>query len=286
MAEYQQQFGRMLRTPLERTSGTLTSRVSAHPGSLRREALDGPRLAAAERLAVYNRQYWFRLFGVMHGAYPLTARLLGYWTFNELAAGFLVEHPPRSWNIEHVPEGFDAHLLRTLEPRGTPLAGGGHLEREALLDASRIDAAWRRVFLAPEVRAFRPTAADAARLPTSRLMWSPCAALLEERWPLVELRRSLLDSEGESAVALPPRLPVAQWWLFVRKPAGIGQLRLEPREAELFLQLQRHTVSDALGRLERGCAEAERAELPALAQGWLARGVEIGLWTGLDAAEP
>jgi hypothetical protein len=270
LEELQTRFSAVIRTPLDRTSGTLTATPSAYDANVLGETLDGPRTSGAERLAVYNRQYWFRLFDVMQTAFPLTTRLSGHWTFNDYAARFLLAHPPRGWDLDRAPDGFEVFMSETLEEG-----------RLAVMEAARIDAAWRSVFGAPQVARYRPSPADAARLLDSHLTPSPAVALVEEHWPLLELRKSLRDDRGEAPVALPTRLPTSRWWALVRRDEGIGQLPLEAREAELFTLLRSHTVSDALGRLEAACAEQERAALPTKAQGWLARSVELDFWTGL-----
>jgi len=284
LGDFQSAFGAALRTPLGSASGTFRASPSSYPEALRRAALAAGPVSADERLAVYNRQYWFRLFGVLQSAFPLTARLVGHFRFNELASGFLARHPPRTWNIDDVPDGFDAFLEGTVPDNGVALPRSTDtVEREAFLEAARIDAAWRRVFSAPPVDPFRPTAEDAARLVDSYLVRSEAVALFSEHRPLVELRRKLGDFPGEKPIPLPPRLPVPAWWVLVRKPAGIGQLPLHPQEARLFELLAAETVGRALSLLEAECPESERAALPARAQAWLARSVELGFWTGLSA---
>jgi hypothetical protein len=280
LAELQARFGAMIRTPLDRETGTLAATPSEYDARLLEEALDGPAASAAERLAVYNRQYWFRLFTVMHTAFPLTTRLCGHWHFNDHAAHFLLASPPRSWDLDDVPDGFEVYFEQTLDG-DLEIGNGRRVEREALVEAARLDAAWRRVFGAPRVAPYHPSAEDAGRLPASRLRPSPAVAVVEEHWPLCELRRRIRSDSGEAAVPLPPRLDTARAWALVRRPEGIGQLALEAREAELFKLLGRYAVQDALARLEAACDEVERATLPAKAQHWLARSVELGFWIGL-----
>ncbi len=272
LAALQARFGAVLRTPLDRSAGSLRADVSAYDRDALDDALDGPRRPAAERLAVYNRQYWFRLFGVMQTAFPLTARLLGHWQFNHYAARFLLAQPPHAWDLDRAPDGFEQHLDGALD------AGA---MSDALREASRIDAAWRRLFRAPATAPLRPTADDAARLLDARLVPSPAVAVVVERWPLLELKATLANARGESAVALPPRLADARWWALAREPGGVRHVALEAREGELLTLLGRHTVRDALARLEATCSDAERAALPANAQRWLARGIERGVWCGL-----
>jgi hypothetical protein len=265
LAEFQSRFGAVLRAPLDRTSGTLRAVPSSYDM--------GPDAPSGERLAVYNRQYWFRLFGVFHTAFPLTTRLVGHWSFNDYAARFLLEHPPRGWDIDDVPHGFEDWFAAALgEPSTT-------VEPEALREAARIDAAWRRVFRAPSTTPFHPSSKDATGLLDSRLELSPAVALVSERWPLLELKRALSGDDGEAPVALPAALPEPRFWALVRRAGGIGQMPLEAREAELFDLLARHTVRDALVRLEAACPEAERATLPENAQRWLARSVQLDFWT-------
>jgi hypothetical protein len=258
LAEFQARFGAVLRAPLDRTSGTLRAVPSSYDL--------GPDTPSKERLAVYNRQYWFRLFGVFHTAFPLTTRLVGHWAFNDYAARFLLDHPPCGWDIDDVPNGFEDWFATVVEV-------------EALREAARIDAAWRRVFRAPSTTPFHPSSKDAASLLDSRLELSPAVAVVSERWPLLELKRAFSGDDGEAPIALPAALSEPRFWALVRRAEGIAQLPLETREAELFTLLARHTVRDALVRLEAACTESERATLPAHAQRWLARSVQLDFWT-------
>lgn len=135
LADFQAEFGNAIRTPLDRSTGTLTAITKGG-------------------MATYNRQYWFRLFEVMQEAYPRTAKALGYWAFNAHAARFLEANPPKSWNLDDVPHGFDRFY--------TP-------EDPSVRDALRADAVAR----APIAR---PTTLDAADAQT-QLVPSPSVAL-------------------------------------------------------------------------------------------------------------
>ncbi len=263
LGDFQARFGTVLRTPLDRSTGTLRATPSAYD-----PAVDAP----PGRLAVYNRQYWFRLFSVLQDAFPLTTRLFGHWLFNDHATRFLLERPPSGWDVGRVPDGFEAFLAGALD---TP-------DRDAVLEAARIDAAWRRIFTAPPAAPYRPTPQDAARLLDARLVPSPALALIEEHWPLLELRRKVLGDAGEARVPLPPRLPRSSWWALVRTDAGIGRLPLDAREGELMELLQRVPVRDALAQLEAACEPAERAGLPERTRAWLARSVQLDFWVGIE----
>ncbi|MFO0566326.1 MAG: putative DNA-binding domain-containing protein [Polyangiaceae bacterium] len=277
LADFQERFGSVITTPLDRTSGTLTARTDRYDPAV--GALPGPRAPAEHRLAVYNRQYWFRLFEVLQFSFPLTTRLIGHWKYNALAASFLSANTPKSWDIDRVADGFEGFVARV---RPGPELG---IDSDAVVEAAYIDAAHRRVFRAPAVLAFRPGARDAEQLLTARLVPSPAMAILHESWPLLELRRTLGATEGEAPLALPPRLAEPRHFALLRHPEGFVTFPLEAREAELFELLLRGRLADALAELEARCSEAERGSLPERAQRWLARSVELGFWIGLETPQ-
>lgn len=263
LADFQARFGDAIRTPLDRASGTLSATPNAYDARLTAET-------SADRIAVYNRQYWFRLFSVLHDAFPLTSALFGYWDFNDYAARFLSTQPPRGWNLDDAPEGFAEFFSQAL-------ARENENEKLALIESVRIDAAWRTVFSAPETSPFRPTAEDAARLLEMRLVPSPAVAFVEEHFPLFELRKKILiDRDGR--VAFPQRLARARHWALVRKEEGTLQIALEHREMQLFALLREFAVGEALARLEQVCTPEERARLPEQTRAWLARSVENNFW--------
>lgn len=284
LVDFQKSFGAMVRTPLDRGSGTLRARSTNYPPELERRTLPGPdaggrRLSSAETLAVYNRQYWFRLFGIVAGAFPLTARLLGHWRFNGFVARWLGDHPPRHWNIDRVPDGFEDFLAHS---SAEDVESGLGVDRAALLEAARIDETWRTIHRAALVPGWRLPHADGERLAAGRLRASPAVRFIEESWPLVDLRGRVVEEDGEQPVPLPPRLARVQSWAIVRRKAGVGALPLDPLEARLFALLREHPVGDALAMLETSCPDDDRTTLPAKARGWLARSVELDFWTGLD----
>lgn len=272
LADFQAHFGDALRTPLDRTSGALTATPASYPRALADDA-------GAERLAVYNRQYWFRLFTVLHDAFPLTARLVGYWDFNEHAAAYLAAHPPRTWDLDDVPTAFAAFFVGRLGGDGE----AANAERRAWVESALLDSAHRAVFRAPTVTPFRPSAADAARLLVTQLVPSPAVMVVREHSALLDLRRALLARRDTSTTRLalpgPHSGPDTRHWAIVRENEGTRAVLLEPREAELLALLAGYPVGEALGRLELACPLAERAALPAATERWLARGVQLGFWT-------
>lgn len=282
LADFQARFGRALRAPLDRRTGTLRAATTAYEKRLCDEVRPGSRLGRRERLAVYNRQYWLRLFGLMAKEFPLTARLVGHWHFNELVTRFLLERAPSGWDIEEVPTGFEAFLERTAPARVRRQGAQRELPRAALLQAATIDGVQRRLFLAPADAMYRPSSAAVRHMPSGRLQPSDRVAFVSEDWPLLVLRRAVMDDPSEGAIPLPLRLAERQYWALVRTPAGIGELALEAPEARLFELLVEHPLGEALARLERMTPPEQRPDLPAKVQRWLARSVGLGFWRALE----
>ncbi len=269
LSELQAHFGEVLRTPLDRETGTLRATPSAYPEEALLDVVDRPEASAAERLAVYNRQYWFRLFRALAKAFPLTAHVLGHWRFNDYAARFIVARPPRGWDLEEVPNGFERFVESAFEDVE---------ERALVLEAATLDASWRKVTRAPPASPFQPSAEDAARLLDTRLALAPGAAVLRESWNLTEVHGILIAGETMSVT----RLPEPRWWALIREAEGVRRLPLAPREGELLALLRRGTVREALAALDAACDERERAGLPASVRGWLAKSAERGMWCALN----
>lgn len=284
LLDLQMAFGQMLRAPLSRATGTLRAETGAYSPALLAQAKPGGGLSQAERLAVYNRQYWFRLFTLLQGAFPLTAKLVGLWRFNQLANDFLLARPPRSWDVDQVGAGFADFLSDVLPDADLELdAPRATLPRLAIVEAARIDAAYHDVFGAPDVTPYAPAFDDAARLLQSKLRLSPAFALLTESWPLCELRRRSVGAQAlDGSIVLGPRLAAPRSWLLGRDGLKLGLVALEPREARLLGLLTQHPVAVALARLEAECTETELSQLPPQVQAWLARSVRLGIWAGLD----
>lgn len=289
LAALQRDFGQALRTPLDRSSGTLCASTTQYSPELVNGVRTPRDLAAAERLAVYNRQYWFRLFTILQRAYPLVARLLGFWRFNRDAAAFLLERPPTGWDIDAIVPAFQDYLSRALPAEqielDDPQLDGPRrsLPARALREAVELDAAHHRVVRAPPSVEYRPTADDAERLLTCRLRLSPAAAIVTESWSLCELRQQALGAPDASSLKLGPPLSRPRDWLLLRQQVAVSLSPLEPGEAALLRLLALHPVGAALAELETSYPQESVAELPERARTWLARSVQLGIWTGLDA---
>lgn len=252
----QADFARAICTPLDASSGVLAARAPPPAG-----------VTSAKGVAAYQRQYWFRLFAVMQGEFPLTARVAGLWAFNQRAQEFLREHPPRSADLHDVGDGFAEFVA----------ARASLPHQEALGDAARLDEAWRAVLAAPEVPAWRPRSHDAAALARVQLRPTPTWRIVRDRYGLVALRHALADDPSEAPCAPPSAAPPCDW-LIVRTREGTVEAPLEAVEATLYRALCDAPLAEALARVDAECDAAQRARLASKVRVWLAQSVAWQMW--------
>lgn len=67
----------------------------------------------AERLSVYQHAYFGRLLDVLRELFPCTRFAVGDETFDELATGYIVRHPPRSYTLGRLADRWVEHLDKT-----------------------------------------------------------------------------------------------------------------------------------------------------------------------------
>ncbi|MDX2091201.1 MAG: DNA-binding domain-containing protein [Kofleriaceae bacterium] len=265
LEQFQQQFSAMLRSPLDRSTGTLRARTDTYARELVQSVCDAG-VDPRERLAVYNRQYWFRLFGVLQQEHRLTVALLGAWAFNDLATQFLVAKPPQGHDLGAIAEGFAAFA-------------SAMLQRKEIAEALAIDRAFRTAALAPPERSLHIGPAEAARLPVARLVWSRSLTLVEEHWPLVTLRQRLPNLVDDTTAPLPAPHESMATWAIHRTEQGLRCQPLEPLHAELLHLLRTHAIGEALAVLEH---RRSSGVVAARVKDWFAADLASGFWTGLE----
>jgi hypothetical protein len=153
------------------------------------------RLTSFERLQLYNRMYWFRLFDAIRDDCPGLLAALGERAFGRLTQAYLARHPSRSFTLRDLCSRLERFILE--EPRLTA-------PRTALAaEIARFEWAQTVAFDGPA----RPViaASHLARTPPSRLRigLQPYLTLLELRHPIdtyviAVKRRDALRSEASN----------------------------------------------------------------------------------------
>lgn len=98
----QQWFGSIIGRPIDEDSRM--NPISPSGVSMEEEASEhiapSPTLRPAQRIQIYNQQYWWRLLNTLHESFPFTMRLFGYFDFNRIIGiPYLAKYPPRHWSL-------------------------------------------------------------------------------------------------------------------------------------------------------------------------------------------
>lgn len=153
------------------------------------------RLTSFERLEIYNRQYWFRLFDSFREDFPGLRMVLGERKFKKLAQEYLVRYPSRSFTLRNLGRSLEEFLRK--EPHWT------NPHQKLALDVARFE--WAQIVAfdsetRPVLSAEDFLDQDPSRL---RLNLQPYLSLLELDYPvddfLISLKKQALRSETSNA---------------------------------------------------------------------------------------
>jgi hypothetical protein len=192
------------------------------------------RLSSFERLEIYNRQYWFRLYTSFEEDFPGLKAILGSAKFDRLMRDYLTDCPSQSFSLRNLGSQLESWLISHpayLAPR-TQLA----------LDMARLEWAHIEAFDAGEDPLL--DADDLAGIDEhSILRMQPCLRVLELHYPvedlLIELRSETGSSDSSSNNASA-----------ARKTHRVRRVANLPPE-DIFLVVHRHQNSVYYKRLER-----------------------------------
>lgn len=101
------------------------------------------KLSAFERLEVYNRQYWFRLFEALDSDFPALIKLIGNGHFRRLAEAYLTECPSISYTLRDLGSRLPQWLEANSEHAGD--------FPQAAVDIARLEWAYVEAFDAAEL---------------------------------------------------------------------------------------------------------------------------------------
>ena len=100
------------------------------------------RLSSFERLEIYNRQYWFRLYSSFEEDFPGLKAVLGATKFERLMRDYLSDRPSQSFTLRNLGSQLETWLVahpEYLEPR-----------RQLAMDMTRLEWAHIEAFDAGE----------------------------------------------------------------------------------------------------------------------------------------
>jgi len=254
----QRGFGSAISTPFEFTETGYRTCTESYPGWLGKAIEPRPdkQMTGADRLAVYNQQYWFRLFSTMQKELPLLCHLMGSGDLNKLSSAYLSRYPPETHDLRDITRNLEGFLA---EDTAYGL--------EILRQAARLDRIHVLAFDAPIHDALAPEEMDESIL-SSPLTFQPCFHLFSEDWNLVEIRRRVAGRDD--ACEADPE-PGRGYWAVWRSRQGVVEERLGPLQYHLADLLGAgRPLAPALGDLLEAIDGDAAAFLEANLQGWLA----------------
>lgn len=236
LLELQRRVAAAILHPLTRSETMPRRRRNGVSNQREAEALIKPndRLTSFERLEIYNRQYWFRLYTSFEEDFPGLKSIIGNAKFETLMREYLTEHPSTSFTLRNL----GSRLVEWLEDRPEYVEP----RRELAMDMARLEWAHIEAFDAGEEEVL--DADDLAAIhDESRLRLQPYLRVLELHYPVDDLLIELRNESGSSD-ASSNNASVARKKKHVRRVA-----MLEPEE--IFLAVHRHQNSVYYKRLHR-----------------------------------
>jgi hypothetical protein len=151
------------------------------------------RLTSFERLEIYNRQYWFRLFSSMTEDFPGVRSVLGEKRFDAMCKAYLMDCPSRSFTLRN--------LGAKLEPwlRKHPKWAGS--KQQLVLDIARLEWADIEAFDAAAVPALRTEDLGGASGAGLRLQLQPYVQLLSFHYPVDDLLLAMRKEDEDKDFA-------------------------------------------------------------------------------------
>jgi len=196
LMQLQRTMARAVMQPL--TSSERMQRRAPDGGPMKRYASrfikPNDRLTSFERLEIYNRQYWFRVFSALGEDFPGLRAVLGQRRFDAMAKAYLIANPSRSFTLRNLGSRLEAWLRKNPKWAGT--------NQNLALDIVRLEWADIEAFdgaVEPPLRPEDLANAAGARL---KLTIQPYVQLLSFRYPvddlLLEVRKEDDDTDFAS----------------------------------------------------------------------------------------
>lgn len=226
---------------------------------IRERMAPGPHLNAEERMAIYNQQYWWRLFVLLQESFPTLVRLFGYRDFNTLIAEpYLLRYPPNHWFLPYLGN----HLVQWIREEYR------EEDQSLVLQAAELDAAYEQLFHAGEKPI--PRAEELA----GKLYLQPTVALFKWRADFFSFRKKMLaESVAHWQTADLPKLDNEKgkyYLLLYRTQEGLAHEELEEAQYCLLSAFREGSLlSEACEGIDPKCGDA----IGAWFKSWMEKGL-------------
>jgi hypothetical protein len=151
------------------------------------------RLTSFERLEIYNRQYWFRLFSSMTEDFPGVRSVLGEKRFDAMCKAYLMDCPSRSFTLRNLGAKLGPWLRKHPKWAGT--------KQQLVLDIARLEWADIEAFDAAAVPALRTEDLGGVSGAGLRLQLQPYVQLLSFHYPVDDLLLAMRKEDEDKDFA-------------------------------------------------------------------------------------
>ncbi|MCE5319184.1 MAG: DNA-binding domain-containing protein, partial [Parachlamydia sp.] len=141
LKETQQWFGSIIARPVDGNSCMDPISPSGQPIQVEASQYirPSPTLQPAQRIQIYNQQYWWRLLNALQESFPLVTRLFGCHDFNiSIGMPYLQKYPPCHWTLNVLGDNLPAWVEEYYSDD----------DRKLIRDAALIDCAFCHSFTA------------------------------------------------------------------------------------------------------------------------------------------
>ena len=150
------------------------------------------RLSSFERLEIYNRQYWFRVFASLEEDFVGLRAIVGQRRFEALSKAYLVDCPSQSFTLRNLGSRLESWLRNHLEHLQPRAALALDMVRLEWAEIEAFDGAAEPILLPGDVLASDPD-------PQFRLQ--PYLQLLSLRYPVDDLLVAIRKDSSEPGMA-------------------------------------------------------------------------------------
>ena len=253
LLDIQRRMAAVVMHPLTRAETMPRRRRDGATKTAEAEAIIRPndRLTSFERLEIYNRQYWFRLYGCFEEDFPGLQAILGRAKFDALSRAYLTDCPSQSFTLRNLGSRLESWLI-------------GHpefIQPHAALALDMVRLEWAHIEAFDSEEKPRLAAKDLAAIgEDSKLSLQPYLRLLALSYPVEDLLLQVrnetgsTDSSSNNASAARKRKHVRHFAALQPRPVWLAVHRLEntvwykPIAQEEFRLLSALLAGETLGQ--------------------------------------
>jgi len=192
LLEIQRRMAAAVMHPLTRQENMPRRRSDGSSNIAEAEAIIRPndRLSSFERLEIYNRQYWYRLFSCFEEDFPGLQAILGRTKFDALMRAYLTDCPSESFSLRNLGSRLDGWFDEHPEHLGPHLVLARDMARLEWAHIETFDSEER-----PRLSAQKLAAIDEH----SKLRLQPYLRVLALSYPVDDLLLELRNENGSAA---------------------------------------------------------------------------------------